>query len=77
MNEGIFYHVCDKIRQFSHHKPVYKQKIGLKSISQILCPVRFIRASFSTVLYTLFAVHDEKIRIHLRELTTNAAKMHS
>ena len=26
---------------------------------------------------TPFAVHYEKIRIHLRELTTNSAKMHS
>ena len=26
---------------------------------------------------TPFAVHYEKIRIHLRELTTNSTKMHS
>ena len=26
---------------------------------------------------TPFAVHDEKIRIHLCELTTNSAKLHS
>ena len=28
-------------------------------------------------VFTPFAVHYEKIRIHLRELTTNSAKMHS
>ena len=31
----------------------------------------------NTYKTTPFAVHYEKIRIHLRELTTNSAKMHS
>ena len=30
-----------------------------------------------TSFYTPFAVHYEKIRIHLREMTTNSAKIHS
>ena len=30
-----------------------------------------------TVFTTPFAVHYEKIRIHLREMTTNSAKIHS
>ena len=32
---------------------------------------------FKYQLNTPFAVHYEKIRIHLRELTTNSAKIHS
>ena len=37
------------------------------------------RAQLLNMLYnsTPFAVHYEKIRIHLCELTTNSAKMHS
>ena len=39
----------------------------------------YLRTLFSIITYlnTPFAVHYEKIRIHLRELTTNSAKMHS
>ena len=29
------------------------------------------------IFYTLFAVHYEKIRNHLREMATNSAKIHS
>ena len=40
--------------------------------------IQSIGTLLKQVLYfTPFAVHYEKIRIHLRELTINSAKMHS
>ena len=61
--------MCDKFRNFFHYKPVYtcKLKNGLKQFLEFSCAVRFICASFSTVLYLFKMPRRNRIPIEHRE----------
>ena len=53
----------------------FSEELVIKTYTKVTA--MFINCCLPLPIFTPFAVHYEKIRIHFRGLTTNSAKMHS